>query len=308
LPWGSTVRALLVYKKSTYQLYVLERRNKAMQALIDNGEESIEVLRLAHETHIAAVDSVHHCLKQAGFEVRRTYRARLGENLDYDLIVTVGGDGTLLDVSHHLSADVPLLGVNSDPANSVGLLAAAQVQNLPAVLDKIAQAELKPRKVARLRLCINGELYPVLALNDVLVSHSNPAATSRYNIGIASLREQHKSSGIWIASAIGSTAAMRSAGGCAVDIDDDRLQFLVREPYEVEVRKQLRGGFLDGSQTFEVISEMRGGCIYIDGPHTRIPFGLGTKLEIDIEPASLSLYFSTSSLQRRCAFVTTLGA
>lgn len=34
---------------------------------------------------------------------------------DVDLVVTIGGDGTLLQASHHLDDSIPVLGVNSDP-------------------------------------------------------------------------------------------------------------------------------------------------------------------------------------------------
>ena len=34
---------------------------------------------------------------------------------DVDLVITVGGDGTLLRASHFLDSSVPILGVNSDP-------------------------------------------------------------------------------------------------------------------------------------------------------------------------------------------------
>jgi NAD+ kinase len=34
---------------------------------------------------------------------------------DVDLVITVGGDGTLLQASHYLDSSVPVLGVNSDP-------------------------------------------------------------------------------------------------------------------------------------------------------------------------------------------------
>lgn len=34
---------------------------------------------------------------------------------DVDLVIAVGGDGTLLRASHFLDSSVPILGVNSDP-------------------------------------------------------------------------------------------------------------------------------------------------------------------------------------------------
>ena len=36
------------------------------------------------------------------------------------LVISLGGDGTLLHASHHVGGDVLLLGINSCPAHSVG--------------------------------------------------------------------------------------------------------------------------------------------------------------------------------------------
>ena len=44
---------------------------------------------------------------------------------DADLVVAVGGDGTLLAASHNV-VDVPILGVNSAPGHSVGFFCAAK--------------------------------------------------------------------------------------------------------------------------------------------------------------------------------------
>jgi NAD+ kinase len=37
---------------------------------------------------------------------------------DVDLVIAVGGDGTLLRASHFLDSSVPILGVNSDPTST----------------------------------------------------------------------------------------------------------------------------------------------------------------------------------------------
>ena len=44
------------------------------------------------------------------------FRDELQEPIkDVDLVITVGGDGTLLEASHFLDSSIPVLGVNSDP-------------------------------------------------------------------------------------------------------------------------------------------------------------------------------------------------
>lgn len=37
---------------------------------------------------------------------------------DVDLVVTIGGDGTLLQASHCLDSSIPVVGVNSDPTRA----------------------------------------------------------------------------------------------------------------------------------------------------------------------------------------------
>jgi len=296
------MRALIVYKKSMFQLYTVDRENPRVQALLARGDRSVRALRPGHEAHISALDAAHRALKAAGFSVSRTYRAKIGDVSSFDLVVTVGGDGTLLDVSHHLDARTPLLGVNSDSERSVGLLAAATPETLPGILDQIRARRVVPIAVTRLRLELDGARLPLLALNDALVVHRNPASTSRYHITLGRRGETHKSSGLWIASPIGSTAAIRSAGGQVQDVDDDRLQFRVREPYLAGPRHELLSGLPSPRQVLKIHSTMRDGRIYIDGPHVCYPFGLGAKLRVHAAPRSLLLYLTAENLRRRRAY------
>lgn len=48
------------------------------------------------------------------------YETRIRDQLEHpihgmDLVITIGGDGTLLQASHYLDNSIPVLGVNSDP-------------------------------------------------------------------------------------------------------------------------------------------------------------------------------------------------
>ncbi|MFH1808928.1 MAG: NAD(+)/NADH kinase [Pseudomonadota bacterium] len=295
------MRALLVYKKSTYQLYVVERRSARVQDLLQKDDPSVRALHEAHEIHTLALERVSASLGRAGYEVHRTYRARLGRLDGFDLIVPVGGDGTLLDVSHHLRAPIPVLGVNSDPGRSVGMLAGAKVDNLDAMLAQVRAGEVEALGVTRLELRLDGEMQGVLALNDVLVTQRNPAAMSRYLLATGAHEESQMGSGLWVASAVGSTAAIRSAGGVVQPIGEDRLQFRVREPYGVRDNMLLTAGFLAPEQTLRVHSTMREGRIYVDGPHVRFDFPLGCQLQIRAVPRSLHLFLSEAAIARRNA-------
>ena len=55
-----------------------------------------------------------------------------------------------------------------------------------------------------------------------------PAAMTSYTLDIGSVSEPQRSSGLWIATAAGSTAAIRAAGGCILPLRSRKLQYLVR--------------------------------------------------------------------------------
>ena len=85
-----------------------------------------------------------------------------------DLVVSVGGDGTLLRASHFVR-DGMVIGVNSAPGDSVGRFCTANRENFAERLDAILALKWRPVELARLRVTLDGKTLPELALNDVLV-------------------------------------------------------------------------------------------------------------------------------------------
>ncbi|KAM1356932.1 hypothetical protein ACFX13_031716 [Malus domestica] len=68
------------------------------------------------KVHKDAINFCQNFLRQKPVEWKPTVRSNLSEPIrDVDLLVTVGGDGTLLQGSHFINDSVPVLGVNSDP-------------------------------------------------------------------------------------------------------------------------------------------------------------------------------------------------
>src|SRR6185369_17166966 len=145
--------------------------------------------------------------------VLRSRVQRLG-NVDerFSFVVSVGGDGTFLEASHHVRK-IPIFGVNSDPGQSVARLSGSRLENFPKILDGYLKGRIKPVLVSRLEFFINGKKSPWLALNDLLICTLNPAGTSRYILRTKTWAEEQMSSGLWIGTAAGSTAALLSAGG-----------------------------------------------------------------------------------------------
>lgn len=205
------------------------------------------------------------------------------------LVVTVGGDGTLLYTSQWVTGGT-ILGVNSAPRSSIGHLALARREDFSPLLERIAGGTLQPIPVTRLAVELDGEsLGP--ALNDVLLTHASPAATSRYRLTLESLSEEHRSSGLWIATATGSTAGIRSAGGRRMPLRSRRLQFRARELYrEGSSPARLASGFLSPDEELAVESAMEQGNLFLDGARRSVRFPFGARAVFRVAPEPLLLY------------------
>jgi NAD+ kinase len=204
------------------------------------------------------------------------------------LVVTVGGDGTLLAASQWVTG-AAILGVNSAPGSSIGHLALARRADFAGILARIAHGTLHPVPVTRLAVELDGRLLPP-ALNDVLLTHARPAATSRYRLSFGGHSEEHRSSGLWISTATGSTAGIRSAGGRPMPLRSHRLQFRARELYrEGSGSAYLASGFLPPGGELAVESEMEQGFLFLDGARraSRFPFGARALFRAAQEPLLL---------------------
>ena len=205
------------------------------------------------------------------------------------LVVTVGGDGTLLSVSQWVTGGM-MLGVNSAPRSSVGHLALARRESFAQIFGQIARGELQPIPVTRLSVDLDGQtLRP--ALNDVLLTHASPAATSRYRLTLGGYSEEHRSSGLWISTATGSTAGIRSAGGRPMPLRSRRLQFRARELYrEAGGPGNLASGYLPPGSELAVESAMEQGFLFLDGSRRATPFPFGARAVFRAAPEPLLLF------------------
>ena len=293
------LEVLVVYKKTQLQL-ALEKRNSRIQRLLKRKDPSVEAMRASHENHAATLVEVERVLKAEKVPYRKVYRARLRPAMIVDkLVISVGGDGTLLDTSHKLTHE-HVLGVNSDTAHSVGFLCAAHRGTFAALFAGVLAGSWRPTAVRRLSGSIDGVDLPFPVLNDILVAHKNPAATSRYLIAHQGVVEDQKSSGVWAATAAGSTAALQSAGGAVVALDDPRCQLRVREPFVADGPPlKLASLWLGKNDAVAITSKMREGRVYLDGPHEVFDLPMGATLLLHDHAPPLLLYATAEMAQRR---------
>lgn len=278
---------LVLYKRSAYKIYFLDRTSFLLGGKSSFLKKEKANFKKSHDAHYQSLRSVGKALLSLGIPFHESYRGRSVNYKNYDLVITVGGDGTFLEAARHLTGQV-LIGVNSAPEYSVGRFCIANARNFENILRSTLTGRYKIGHLQRLRIQMNGHYKSMDALNDILICHKNPAVLCRYELTINSKTELQRSSGIWISTPSGSTGAIKSAGGHALAQDAKKFQYMPRELYQGKGKKYaLRGGVLNSRKTIRIVSFMREGMIYFDGAHYKLPFLYGVKLKVSLSPSPI---------------------
>jgi NAD kinase len=274
------------------------------------------------QAHADCLSSILAELRKNKLEIRQLRVDDLSADVwtpdDTDLVITVGGDGTVL-ATHPHCFHVPVLPINSDPNRSTGWLTSATLATWQSVLahwlDTPAAHEIT---LPRLQAGLDGAT-PQAFLNDCLLTNANPAALSRYQLQIGTDSENQSSSGIWISTPIGATGALTSAGGAilgdsgrgeagagdasaaarsedhhgehahAQGVTASRLLYRVREPLQRQRTYQLLGGSITPHAGYRIRSLQAGLTAYLDGAYRQITIPAGRALAITPAPVPLRL-------------------
>jgi len=131
-----------------------------------------------------------------------------------DLLITFGGDGTLLSVARHAPAHVPILGVNM---GTLGFLTEVQVEEFPAMLERVLAGDflLEPR--VTFDVSVTGgdrEELRYRVLNDAAINKSALSRIIEMRVKVAGLFvSTFRADGLIVSTPTGSTAYNLSAGG-----------------------------------------------------------------------------------------------
>ena len=299
-----------------------------------------------------------HCVNRV--ELDRQHLANV------DLVLAVGGDGTVLTAAHFLDhGTIPLLGINSDPIKesdrdtkkttderrSHGALCACTADTMSEEIAKILYGGGTMKERTRIQCVVKStfsETKLVPALNDLLIANPSPAAVSRFRMGWmepidtsdsaplqdgtlrqgpyqgssfssfeerATMQYHHYgtvtrfggqafdirdslnvwSSGMWISTATGSSAAMSAAGGMPMDLNSKNLQYLIREHiFESNEVKGKDNGWVKKGEQLHLRWNSQKGEIFIDGSHMTHPLELGDEILINSDAPPLQLFVSSN--------------
>lgn len=152
-----------------------------------------------------------------------------------DMMITVGGDGTILhSAKHAINYDKPLLGINS---GRMGYLAQME-QNELLELSRLAREDYTVQERMLLEVRIDGREYGC-ALNDVVISRGQAKLVDLDVREDGSPVGGYRADGIILATPTGSTAYSMSAGGPIVDPRVDAILLTPICPHSLYARSVL---------------------------------------------------------------------
>ncbi|NOQ28838.1 MAG: NAD(+) kinase [Methanosarcinales archaeon] len=184
------------------------------------------------------------------------------EKLDADLLIVIGGDGTILRTIQKLESQIPILGINF---GRVGFLADATPENALSMIDEVL-ADRTVEARMRLTIRINGDTLPH-ATNEAVIVTTRPAKMFAFRI----LVDGHeldclRADGIVFATPTGSTAYAMSAGGPIVDPKVGGIVIVPLAPYKLSSRPWVVSA--DSRITIEPIPAFKDAAIVLDGHYT----------------------------------------
>ena len=132
-----------------------------------------------------------------------------------DLLVVLGGDGTILNVTDHIAETLkPIFGIN---VGSLGFLTGVSSPAFRDAVESIAKDKINFSQRSLLELSITGaktEQEPMIALNDAVFSRGELSRLIRLKTRVnGEALTEFNADGLIIATPTGSTAYSLSAGG-----------------------------------------------------------------------------------------------
>jgi len=180
--------------------------------------------------------------------------------LDADVIVTVGGDGTILRVLQNLQHQIPIVGIN---VGKVGFLADVNPKRALSVVESLLDG-FRVSTRARLAVSVNNRCLPS-ATNEAVIVTSRPAKILEFSVQV----DDHevdvlRADGVIVATPTGSTAYSMSAGGPIVDPQVDAFLVVLLAPHKLSVRPWV----VHDTSTIVIKIREKEAAIVVDGQFT----------------------------------------
>ncbi|MBJ62412.1 MAG: hypothetical protein CMB57_04085 [Euryarchaeota archaeon] len=231
-------------------------------------------------------------------DIRAREQVRRADFIGRDLVIVLGGDGTLTSISHNIDSNTPVMGVNShprsgDPNGSVGFYMDSNIetfsQDLEAALSGNAIVNRLPRLQATIETTSGNKIRSDPAMNDLLVANTHQYAPSKYNLRRGDIDIKQQSSGLLFSTWLGQGAwfnqiARKSNLGNA---EESQSHYLV-------IARDIDPSIEDGrymtwtSEPTVITSDMHRGYVVPDG-WDEYQFNRGATVTVDLSGPVLQL-------------------
>jgi NAD+ kinase len=179
-----------------------------------------------------------------------------------ELIISVGGDGTVLRNISKMRDPLPVIGINM---GNLGFLVDVLPEDAIKDIDDVLKGFTYTER-SRLSVCLNGKRLQD-ATNEIVLITARPAKILTFRISIDNSRiEDLRADGVVFATPTGSTAYAMSAGGPIVDPRVDASIIVPLAPFKLSARPWI----IPGSSTIKVEMTIpeKEAAVVIDGQHS----------------------------------------
>ena len=170
--------------------------------------------------------------------------ADFSEKESYDLLIVVGGDGSLLGAARRVvKMDIPIVGINR---GRLGFLTSIVPHEAEKKLDEILNGAYEPEYRFLLKVYVKdkneGIIAEKLALNDAVLMQNNAPFMMEFDVfDQKALISSYRADGLIVATPTGSTAYALSAGGPIIHPTMDAVALVPLSPHTLSSRPIVLG-------------------------------------------------------------------
>ena len=263
-----------------------------------------------HDESLRKVTEILNQVKNSydvSFDLRAREQVRRADFIGRDLVIVLGGDGTLTSISHNIDAETPVIGVNShpiddDPNGSFGFYMDSNIDTFSADLVTALSGKAIINQIPRLQAIIDttsGNRFTTdPAMNDLLIANTHQYAPSKYHLRRDGNKCRQQSSGLVFSTWLGQGAWLNhiieqnAIEELRKNIQGDQINnhyFVVAREISHKQRIDQPWSWLDWTdQTTTITSDMHRGYVVPDG-WDEVHFNRGATITVNLAAPKLCL-------------------
>ncbi len=276
--------------------------------------ESIHDESLAQLEAILEEMSENHQLR---IELRARERVRRADFIGRDLVIVLGGDGTLTSISHNIDENTPVMGVNSHPLSqdkhgSVGFYMDSTLNTFAKDFSAALNGSAIENNLPRLRAIIDstsGNRYTTdPAMNELLIANTHQYAPSKYHLRRGEKNTNQQSSGLIFSTWLGQGAwfshgldkqTLEEIRNRVLEGQENSHYFVLARDLNHRQRIDEQWSWVDWTkEPTQILSDMHRGYVVPDG-WDEVHFNRGASITVDLNAPKLRLLTFRESMSER---------